>query len=434
MKTYKNLRNILFSIIVIMLSACEKHDDANRFNPSHPIVVDDFIPKTGSAGTQILIDGDNFGTDLSALSVTVNGIPLRVIGTSGKQIMAVVPKKLGHGEIEVSVGDVKGISSDPFTYQYTRTVTTLAGSGVAGFANGQGTDAMFNFSGQSWYRSMGIAVDDDLNVYVADPGNASIRKIDSLGNVTTLAGNPNTPGYADGQGTQARFLIPYDVTVDASGNVYSVDPGNWDVRKITKEGKATTIVLAQQSPWSVAVDAGGNVFYGSFGNPGTIFRIDTDGFEEPIISGLNEPAGIEMDAAGNLYAAISGEHVVRRFAAGSWESTIVAGQPGVPGFLNGSATDSRFSIPWGIALDAYGNVYVAGSGAGHASHVDQSIRYFDRETGQVSTFAGSATAGYHNAIGESASFRVPQGVCVDKNGTVYVLDKGNNVVRKIVSE
>lgn len=422
--------------IVALLASCKKEEAGNRHDPSQPIVIDDFVPKEGSAGTQILIDGSNFSSDLSAIRVSVNGIPLHVIGSNGRQIMAVVPKKLGAGTINVAVGTASGASAAPFTYRYTRTVTTLAGNGTAGFANGQGADAQFNFSGEAWYRGMGIAVDDDLNVYVADPGNHCIRRIDSLGNVTTFAGNPAAGGYADGQGTQARFSLPYDVALDAAGNVYCVDPGNWDIRKITPNGTATTLAFGAQSPWSVAVDGNGSVYYGCAESPGNIYRLSAENTSEPIVTGLNGPSGIAFDAADNLYVAISGDHTIRRFAAGSWASSVIAGQAGTAGYVNGAATDARFSFPWGLALDRQGDIYIAGNGTwdGGDYNADQSVRYVQLGSGQVSTFAGSQAYGYTNAIGESASFRAPLGVCVDKNGAVYVLDKGNNVIRKIVSE
>ena len=421
---------------VLMLASCKKETAGGAHNSSEPIVVGDFIPHEGSAGTEVLINGHNFSDDLSAIHVAVNGVPLTVIGANSNQIMAVVPKKLGTGKIEVSIGGQNGTSESAFSYRYTRTVTTLAGNGTAGFANGPGPEAAFNFSSEAWYRSMGLAVDDDLNVYVADPGNHCIRKIDSLGNVSTLAGDPNTNAYADGKGVQAKFSIPYDVAVDAAGNVYAVDPGNWDIRKIAPDGTATTIAFGWQAPWSVALDAAGNLYYGCAESPGNIHRINTDQSTEAIITGLNAPAGMAFGPDGDLYIAVSGDHTVRKYAADSWENTVVAGQSGITGYVNGSTSEALFSNPWGLTFDRQGNLYVAGNGTwdGGDYNADQSVRLIDLSAGKVSTFAGSGTAGYVNGIGESAAFKAPTGVCVDKNGTVYVLDKGNNVIRKIVSE
>jgi len=423
--------------IVACLTGCKK-DNGFSHNASTPIVINSFTPLQGSGGTEILINGSNFSMDSNEVSVTLNGKPLKIVGTNGNQLMVVVPKKAGSGPISVTIGGKTTVSVDTFNYLYTRTVTTLAGNGTAGFANGHGTDAMFNFSGQSWYRSMGLAVDDNLNVYVADPGNHCIRKIDSAGNVTTLAGNPSASGYADGKGTAAKFSIPYDVAVDATGNIYSVDPGNWDIRKIEPDGTATTWAWGNQAPWSIAVNkTTGTVYYASCSSPGNIYPVTaqwTTG--SPIVSGLNYPSAIRFDKKGNLFAVINGDHVIKKFAAGTWAATTVAGQPGVAGYVNGAATVAKFDHPWGLAVDDAGNLYVAGNGTwdGGAYNTDQSIRYLDGATFNVSTFAGSGSAGYADAVGEAAAFSAPTGVAVDKNGTVYVLDKINNRIRKIISE
>jgi hypothetical protein len=421
--------------IMIAFISCKK-EKSPAHNSNSPISINTLLPAQGGGGTEVLITGTNFSTDTSQIAVTLNGLKLKIIGANTTQMIVVIPKKAGSGPIVVTIGKGTATSTSNFTYQYTRTVTTLAGSGKAGFANGQGTDAMFDFSSQGWYRSKGIVVDDNFNIYVADPGNHCIRKIDTDGNVTTLAGNPQLGGgYADGKGGAAQFSIPYDVTVDAQGNVYSVDPGNWDIRKISPDGTATTWAWANQEPWSVAVDrTTGYVYYCGLHNPGNIYQVSAQWTTNQVVSGLNSPAGIAFDKTGNLYASISGDQVIEKFTAGTWHGSIIAGKLGVAGYVNGGAAVATFANPFGIAVDNNNNIYVAGNGTGYSNNPDESIRYIQAKTFDVSTFAGSGTAGYADAIGESALFSAPGGVTVDKNGTVYVLDKINNRIRKIVSE
>jgi hypothetical protein len=422
---------ILSFCLAVALAGCQNDDDFSH-DPSAPIVIESFIPVQGGGGTEILINGSNFSGDTSEVSITLNGHRMPVVGVNANQMMVVVPRKAGSGRLVVTIGDNTVESSTDFTYVFTRTVSTLAGNGTAGFANGPGTDAMFNFSGQEWYRGKGIDVDDNLNVYVTDPGNHCIRKIDSLGNVTTFCGDPNTDGSADGKGSDAKFSLPYDLALDADGNMYVVDPGaNGATKKITPDGTATTV--GTPAAWSIAVDkTTGKVYYTGCDPISTVRSLEG----EVIATDIYYAGGIDFDKHGNLYVSVNGDHIVKKYTAGTWEGSIVAGQQAVAGYLNGAATAAKFDHPWGLAVDETGNIYVAGNGTwdGGAYNTDQSVRWIEAGTYKVSTFAGSGSAGYADAIGEAAAFRAPIGVCVDKNGTVYVLDKKNNRVRKIITE
>jgi len=439
--TYKIMKRdinaclFIAAFLLAMIAGCKK-DEGFKHNDSSPITIDKILPEKGSGGTEILINGSNFTTDTSKIKVSLNGKPLKVVGVNGQQLMVVVPKKAGSGAITITIGDKSATSTGTFTYEYTRTVTTLAGAGVAGFANAQGTDAMFNFSGESWYRASGIVVDDQLNVYVTDVGNHCIRKIDKDGNVTTFAGNPNSGGYADGKGTAAKFSIPYGLAIDPEGNLYCVDPGNWDIRKITPDGTASLLTWANQEPWSVAFDQkSGNVFYTSCNSPGNVYQVTPAGQTSQVIAGLNYPSGLAFDHTGNLFVTVHGDQLIKKYEPANWTGTTVAGSGSV-GYEDGPAKSAKFAYPWGMSIDALNNLYIAGngSGGGGTSNPDQSIRYVDGLTYAVSTFAGSANAGNVNAVGKAAAFSAPSGVAVDKNGTVYVLDKNNNSIRKIVSE
>lgn len=423
-------------VLLLLATACKK-DSNFKHQAGAAMSIQQFTPAEGSGTTQILITGNNFAADAKDISVTINGNTLPVIGVNGNQIMVVVPKKCGSGKLKVKVGTDSVESDASFTYHYTRTVTTLAGNGVAGFANGKGTDAQFNFNGQSWYRSNGIAVDDDLNVYVADPGNACVRKIDSAGNVTTLAGAPGMTGNAEGQGSEARFNLPYSLALDKDNNVYITDVLNWNIRKITPQGYASWYTGMPAEPWSIAVDKKTGYVYVSCTNAGSIYQLKQAWSYDAIVTGLNYyPAGIAVDNNGNLVVTGHGDHTIRKITNGTWANTTVAGLSGVSGYVNGTGPDARFYLPWSVAVDKNDNIYVATNGQteGAAWIPDQSIRFIENNTWKVSTFAGSGTSGYIDAIGGAAAFAAPNGVCVDKNGTVYVYDKNNNRIRKIVSE
>jgi serine/threonine-protein kinase len=156
-------------------------------------------------------------------------------------------------------------------------VTTLAGSGTQGPSNGQGIEASFNYP-------TGVAVDKSGNVYVADSSNHRICKIDPGGNVTTLAGS-GISGFADGQGTSAKFFIPRGIALDASRNVYVADSGNNRIRKIDVGGNVTTL-----AGWGSA---------GFLDAPGTT-------------AWFHSPAGVAVDGSGNVYVADTQNRRIRK--------------------------------------------------------------------------------------------------------------------------
>src|SRR3569833_1037744 len=214
-------------------------------------------------------------------------------------------------------------------------VTTLAGTvGVTGSADGVGAAATFS-------SPLGVATDSTGNVYVADTLNQLIRKITPTGNVTTLAGTALILGHADGTGTAARFANPWSVTSDHNGNVYVADIGNQTIRKITLEGEVTTLAgtagvrgLAEDngaaarinSPCGVAADSAGNIYVADCGNS-TISKITSTG-EVTTVAGtagvqgyadgvgaaasFSCPSALVTDPAGNIYVADCGSHTIRK--------------------------------------------------------------------------------------------------------------------------
>ncbi|MFI5161292.1 MAG: gliding motility-associated C-terminal domain-containing protein [Sphingobacteriales bacterium] len=267
-------------------------------------------------------------------------------------------------------------------------VTTFAGTGNQGNTNGVGTGASFN-------SPSGIAVDAAGNVYVADAGNNTIRKITPTGVVTSLAGN-NVPGAADGTGTAATFNNPLGVAVDAAGNVYVADAGNSDIRKITPAGVVTTFA--------------GTGVAGKLNGTGTA-------------ASFSAPVGLAFDAAGNLYIADTGNNLIRMITPAGVVST-VAGD-GIKGNTNGPALNSAFNKPSGITVDLAGNIFISDSG-------NNLIRMLTPQ-GQVITLAGSGLAGGFNNVGILAQFAYPVGLTIDAAGNLYIADKFNNQIRKVVT-
>jgi serine/threonine-protein kinase len=268
-------------------------------------------------------------------------------------------------------------------------VSTFAGSTIKGSADGQGTAASFN-------QPKGIAVDASGNVYVADALNNEIRKITPGGLVSTFAGS-TTSGKADGQGTTASFNQPNGVAVDASGNVYVADTYNQEIRKITPGGLVSTI--AGSGPLSIG---------------------HTNG--QGVAATFDFPTGISVDASGNVYVVDETNNEIRIITPGGSVSTFAGST--TYGATDGQGTAASFWYPTGITVDVSGNLYVAD----YANNLIRKIT----SGGLVSTLAGySTTAGNANGQGSSASFNLPFGVAVDASGIVYVTDEENNEIRKI---
>jgi sugar lactone lactonase YvrE len=263
-------------------------------------------------------------------------------------------------------------------------VSLLAGSaGVAGMQDGTGTGALFN-------SPAGIAIDSSGNVYVADSGNGAIRKVSSSGIVTTLAGSTANRGYADGRGTAAMFNNPLGVAADAAGNVYVADTYNNSIRKIDSSGAVTTLAGSAATrgendatgtaasfncPTGVAVDSGGNVYVADSFNA-TIRKVTSRGAVTTLagsagvmgasnLSGINSlfnlPTALTIDNGGNVYVADSNNALIRKVTSGGTAST-VAGNAGIAGYRDGTSTTALFSQPRGITVDGTGTVYVADTG------------------------------------------------------------------------
>ncbi|MDB5086069.1 MAG: repeat-containing protein [Mucilaginibacter sp.] len=255
-----------------------------------------------------------------------------------------------------------------------RTVTaaglasTLAGNGTLGYSEGSALNAEF-------YGPNGIAVDGQGNVFIADFGNNVIRKITAAGVVSTFAGN-GTAGYINGTGTSSEFNNPAGIAIDASGTIYVADHSNNVIRKITSAGVVTTLAgfktggyinatgaaAAFDNPNGVAVDAAGNVYVADQGNS-AIRKITSAGVVTTIAGGptqtdlINYPAGIALDTQGNIYIADEGGRIMECTTANVLY--ILAGSLNTPGFVNGAGTAALFNNPQALTVDASGNIYVA---------------------------------------------------------------------------
>ena len=259
------------------------------------------------------------------------------------------------------------------------TVSTLAGTaGAPGSADGTGAAARFNYP-------RGVAVDPSGNVYLADTGNNTIRKVSPAGVVSTLAGAAGFYGPEDGTGAAARFRAPYGVAVDASGNVYVADTYNCTVRKVSPAGGVSTLA--------------GSGTCGSDDGTGAAAQ-------------FNFPQGVAVDGSGNVYVADTESHTIRKVSPAGVVSTL-AGTAGAPGSADGTGAAAQFNSPAGVDVDGSGSIYVA-------DWWNRTVRKVTA-AGVVSTLPGNADPDLLN----------PGGVAVDGSGDIYVADTTGNTIRKV---
>ena len=277
-------------------------------------------------------------------------------------------------------------------------ITTVAGNGTYGY-NGDGGAAA---AAQLGYPA-GMALDGAGNLYIADRSNYRIRKVDSAGDITTVAGNGIRGYNGDGGAAVAAQLdSPAGVAPDGAGNLYIADGDNNRIRKVDAAGVITTVA--------------GNGTRGYNGDGGAA-----------VAAQLDFPSGVALDGAGNLYIADYWNSRIRKVDAAGMITT-VAGN-GTRGYNGdgGAAVAAQLNLPTVVAPDGSGNLYIA-------DRSNHRIRKVD-SAGVITTVAGNGTRGYNGDGGAAvaAQLNSPNGVAPDGAGNLYIADSGNDRIRKVDS-
>ncbi|HEY6424868.1 MAG TPA: protein kinase [Pseudonocardiaceae bacterium] len=394
------------------------------------------------------------GAVAAVLVVALVALGLLVIGWPG-QTLATETRLIGQ-VAEVAIDPAGGVYLSTigddhriFKVEQSGTIRTIAGTGTKGDSGdgGPATDARL-------WMPEGLAVGAG-NLYVADTGNNRIRKIDPAGTITTIAGNGTKGSTGDGgPAVLAQLSYPIDVAFDRSGNLYVAESTGKRIRKIDPNGLISTVAgtgdegfsgdggpatRAQLGyPTALAVDDSGNLYISDNANQrvrkvdaaGTITTVAGNG--HPGLAGdggpaaaaeLSYPNGLDLDRAGSLYIADSGNNRIRKMDVGGRISTVAG--IGIRGFAGdgGPAMTAQLAAPVAVAVDRDGNIHV-----GDRSH---RVRKVD-QNGTITTFAGTGPAYPGDGLpATQASLNGPHFADVDKDGRLYIADSGNHRIRRV---
>jgi len=324
-------------------------------------------------------------------------------------------------------------------------ITTAAGNG----STGSGGD-----DGPATSASVGspksLACDAAGNLYISQPLQRRVRKVDPQGVIRTVAGNGSTGFGGDGISAVAGPLAPNGIAIDAVGNLYVAESESRRVRKVSPLGILSTVAgtgdccfrgdggpatEAWMSPSEVAVDNAGNLYVSDAG--GRLRQVSPDGIINTIAGGgigdgalaikaaLSSPSSVAMSLDGSFFIAETGGHRIRKVGADGVIQTVVG--LGVAGFAGEGtpATEALLKEPGGVALDSAGNLYVADTGNNRIRKVDRS--------GIITTFAGTGIPGLGGDGGPARNARLsaPLGLVVDALGNLLFADSLNGRIRVV---
>lgn len=336
----------------------------------------------------------------------------------------------------------------------TQTISTKVGNGAANYS-GDGGQAILS----SITSPIGILIDSINNLYVSDFGNNVIRKVNSSGIITTIAGT-GALGYSGdgGPATLAEFQGPAGLVSDKYGNIYIADEYNNTIRKINTAGVISTIAgtglsgysgdggpaaLAELNyPWGLAIDAAGNLYVADQSN-NCIRKINTSGIITTIagngtagfsgdgglatLAEINQSSSVAVDIAGNIYISEMVDNRIRKINTSGIINTIAGN--GIAGFSGdgGAAISAQLHYPVGLHIDNSGNLYVN-------DYLNYRIRKIN-SAGIISTVTGNGTSGYSgdNGLASLAQISGSWATTTDASGNLYLSDFHNNRIRSICS-
>mgnify|MGYP000010369853 FL=1 len=410
-------------------------------NLNAPTVFESFSPDSGGVKTQLIIRGQNFGTDTAYLKVTVNNKRAAIVGVADDVIYAIVPARADTGYVRLFVGKDDNVeeyaSQTKFIYQFKRNVTTLMGrQGQSGRDDGPYAECKLQ---RPWFA----LADKDGALFFIDEGrgqnkNGALRRAQE-GWVETLVQNSSGPfqsptclAFNPKQDTLYISNMSYGSDIKTSFNILYVtrEGGFMDVKGLCKFEKAETQGLAVHPQT-------GEIFFCNKSG-GYIYRFNGPDYEdyEPLFQ-INRADKIDTRMVFNpegtaLFVVVCNRHCIYKVPYNALNHTfgepeLFAGGWDESGYVNGSGVTARFDNPRQPAFDQDGNMFVPEYGR----HTIRKIT----PTGEVSLYAGlPGQAGFTDGLPEKARFNKPECVTVYLDNSLYVADRDNHLIRRVTVE
>lgn len=327
----------------------------------------------------------------------------------------------------------------------SQTITTVAGTGSSGFSGdgGLATTAKLNLP-------FNLTFDKSDNIYIADTYNNSIRRIDNeSGIITTVVGTADKKQISE-------LKTPTGLTFDNYNNLYVADLANLRIRKVNMNTGSSITLVGQKSetefpnineslggPFNVVFDKQGNL-YVSVNGDSNVKKVDFSTGKVSVIAGTGEvgfsgdggqasaaklanPTGLVLDGKGNIYISDSGNERIRKVNLSTGIITTIAGT-GETGFIGEDvdATKAQLANPLGLAIDNFGDLFVVDRG-------NNMVRKISVSTGKISTVVGNGESGFSGdgELAKNAKLSNPTGLAFNNTGELFVVDRGNNRIRKI---
>lgn len=405
--------------LLAVLYACSDNTTGLSYDPSRPVVLNNFFPDSGNISTKFIIEGENFGTNLSKINVFFNEKEAQVLASTGNSIYCLVPRQPGDSCI-VSVkieSDSNTFENKKFVYHVTANVSDVAGiPRVNGYKDGPLLESEF---GNVWF----IALNKYNEILVGERNANRLRLISEAENtVITFSESIIQPGVPGTSPDRTAIYIPENswATPQANVTVMSEQTG-WKARKFVDLRKGP---YRDKISWltSALPDDNGYVY----------ITIDAEQLIRVNINNTSDQ--VLLPAPGNFLCynpvdkKIYGMNnlALKRMNLDGTNIELVAGSG--EGYADGYGLDAKFKNAQQICTDMDGNIIIADA--------DNSvIRKYDIKTKMVSTVAGTGgKSGYKNGLPEESLFNYPYGVAVDENNVIYVADFWNYCIRKIAIE